>query len=163
MSRAPARRSRGEESGNSFVLFVVLLPILLGAFGLGLDMTRNVYIRTSLQNALDMATAAGAAVTTTAPGGRTVLRPEEALQTVEQVYALNRSTGPALACLGSRQPVAGTTLGKCWVQPAPPVLTDTTITYTVRERSTNAFLQVLGVPYQDYRLQSRSRVNQTTQ
>lgn len=161
------RPRRWDESSNSFAMFVVMLPLIIGAFGIGIDIARNVYIRTSLQNALDMATVGGAAVTEVAPGGGLRIDADNALLTTEQVYALNRASGPSVDCVDTPGNIPGTQLARCWrtgVGLRAPTVTDTAIYYSVRERSKNAFLPVLGVTslvWQDYVLESHAVLKQS--
>lgn len=171
MSRVAARwrryrdrpRKPRDERSNSFAMFVVLLPVIIGAFGLGVDTARNVYIRISLQNSLDMATVSGAAVTFVNGDGDVEIDQSEALATIRQVYALNRSQGPGLACIGPRTPVSGTDLVQCWKSWNPAVVNRANLTYSVHEQSTNAFLQIVGVRTQDYHLESDARLKQKTE
>lgn len=155
-------RRRIEELSNSFALMVVMLPVILGAFGMGIDMARNTYIRTSLQNTLDMATVAGAAVTNVTAGQPTI-NPTGAIQQTERIYAIDRNTGPGLACIGSRAIVSGTTLPMCWKRWHAPRVRATKLTYSVVEKSRNAFLPVIGIDFQTYHLVSHAVVNQQTQ
>lgn len=156
-------RGPRDERANSFAMFIVMLPMLIGAFGLGVDVSRNAYIRISLQNSLDAATVAGAGVTQINPNGEVVIMPGEALTTVEKLYAINRADGPGLKCTGSGATVAETDAPRCWRQWRPADITQNEVTYSVRERSTNMFLKMVGVVYQDYRLTSTARVRQSAQ
>lgn len=158
----PAPRHRAarvrDESSNSFAMFIVMLPIIMGAFGMGLDFSRNVYIRTTLQNALDMATVSGAGVTEINSQGRVDIVNGEALRTVERIYAINRSEVP-MDCWGDGDDIEGTTLNKCWRESEFGMSRDY-LTYGVRERSQNAFLTVIGVKWQRYDIVSNAAVNQ---
>jgi hypothetical protein len=156
-----------DEKSNSIALFIVLLPIIIGAFGLGVDVARNLYIRTSLQNSLDMAVVGGSGVTTTDGNNQIVLGVRHGgvidrnavVTEVERVYAMNRMQGPGLSCVG-RGTVPGTRLQKCWEQPTTPVVTSNFVYYSVAERSRNAFLQILSddLIYQHYTLESRATI-----
>jgi Flp pilus assembly protein TadG len=161
----PSRRAPRppDERGNTLAMFIVLLPIILGAFGMGVDTARNVYIRMSLQNALDMATVSGAAVTTISPSGQVVIDPAGARRTVEQMYALNRGQKPAVSCSGPGTPVPGAGVARCWQASHPPKVTAGQVSYEIREQSRNAFLGLLGAPTQTYTLRSTAVINQTTQ
>lgn len=157
------RATRADEASNSFAMFVVMLPMILGAFGIGVDMSRNLYIRTSIQNHLDMATVAGAATGTPTSTGIKITK-EYAIREVERVYAVNREGGPAMSCIGSQAVVPGTGgLHRCWKQPVGSKVTTTQVTYTVAERSRNAFLSVIGIPVQNYQVTSAAKVNQQTE
>jgi Flp pilus assembly protein TadG len=152
-----------DERGNTLAMFIMLLPLILGAFGMGVDTARNVYIRTSLQNALDMATVGAAAVTTVAPNGHVVIDAAGARRTVEQMYALNRGQKPSVSCSGPGTPVPGAGVPRCWQASAPPQVTATRVSYEIREQSRNSFLGLLGAPTQTYTLRSTAVINQTTQ
>lgn len=154
---------RRDEASNSFAMFVVMLPMILGAFGIGVDMSRNLYIRTSIQNHLDMATVAGAGTTVQTSAGLRV-DTKNALPQVERVYAVNRASGPGLSCIGNRSIIEGTDgQRRCWTQPVKAAATSTKVTYTVAERSRNSFLVVLGIKDQNYRVSSAAKVNQQTE
>ncbi len=157
--RAWAVRPR-DEASNSFPLLVLLLPLILGSFGIGLDTARNFYIRTSLQNDLDLAVVAGAAVTSYNNAGDVVIDGNRALREVERIYALNRGDGPGLSCTGDGAGVAGTDgLRRCWTTERQVVHpSGQRITYVIAERSRNAFLPVLGerFRYQDYTIRSEA-------
>lgn len=157
-------RRRRDEASNSFAVFIVMAPVIFGAFGMGLDLSRNTYIRTSLQNDLDMATVGGAAVTTVSSNGAVVINRPAAVSTLERLYAINRTHGPTLDCIGDAAPIPGTTLKRCWqTLNYGLVTTNQDLTYNVVERSRNAFLPVIGLTYQTYHLTSKARVNQDTQ
>ena len=157
--RAWAVRPR-DEASNSFPLLVLLLPLILGSFGIGLDTARNFYIRTTLQNDLDLAVVAGAAVTSYNTVGDVVIDGNRALREVETIYAINRADGPGLSCIGDGAGVAGTDgLRRCWATERQVVHpSGQRITYVLTERSRNAFLPVLGEQfrYQDYTIRSEA-------
>lgn len=151
---------RRDEASNSFAMFVVLLPVIIGSFGIGVDMSRNVYLRTTIQNHLDLAVVSGAGTHVT---NGTKIDPKAALVQTERVYAVNRAAGPGLTCTGSGKIVTGTTVPRCWTTPSAAAITATTVRYSVREQSRNAFLQIVGVRTQTYNITSFARVNQNTQ
>lgn len=152
-----------DESSNSFAMFVALLPVILGSFGMGIDISRNVFIRTSLQNSLDMAVVAGAGVTKVGEGGYVEIDREKVIPTIEHTYALNRAAGPALDCR-ERYVIADSNQVRCWrLLPNHIVVEPNYIEYGINERSRNAFLQVVGLAHQEYRLISEARVNQDTE
>lgn len=152
------RRVR-EEASNSFALFVVMLPLLMGAFGMGLDMSRNVFIRTELQNALDLAVVGGAAEVKWTGDGTLKINQEAAVNTTERLYNLNRAHASALICEGHGTiPEGG---GKrCWEQYGEPKANGVEYVYGVTEKSRNAFLPVIGVEYQSYNIVSRASLRQ---
>lgn len=164
-----SRRTRTpvDEASNSLVLLILILPMILAAFGLGVDISRNVYVRDSLQNALDTATAAGAAAVRNQPSGGLDFTPAVATRVTRAMYALDRMNGPATTCIGSGAFLPGTPgLRMCWQEPAGPPRIDAAagmLIYTVREQTRNAFLGMVGIPVQTYTLVSKARINQTDQ
>lgn len=147
------------EASNSFAMFIVMLPMLIGAFGIGVDTARNVYIRSSLQNALDMGTVAGAAVTRINANSRVVIDGANAVETVEIVYAANRRS-VALVCIGDRTIIPQGGGAKCW-RTVNVAVQPNYIRYVARERSKNAFLPIVGVETQRYTVRSTARLRQT--
>lgn len=163
--RSPTTRSRRwgrDEASNSFALFVVMLPMLLGAFGMGLDISRNVYIKTELQNALDLAVVGGAAEVKSTSTGDIAVDQTRAVAAAERIYQANRAQAAKLECT-STQTIEGSTTRRCWKRWEEPVASGTEFTYSVIERSRNAFLPVIGVTYQDYRLVSHASLRQDAQ
>lgn len=158
----PERRFGRDEASNSFALFVVMLPMLLGAFGMGLDISRNVYIRTELQNALDLAVVGGAAEVTHNSNGDIQIDRERAIATTERVYQANRAQAAALECKGGAV-IAGTEQRRCWALWEPAIANGAEFTYSVVETSRNAFLPTIGIPYQQYRLVSHASLRQDAQ
>jgi hypothetical protein len=147
-----------DEASNSFALFLIMMPVIMGAFGIGLDMSRNVYIRTTLQNGLDMATVSGAGVTDVNQEGVVDIDEEGALRAVETVYAQNRPG--FMECTGDNSRIGDTGYHRCWKQWGSPTINRAYLQYGVRERSKNAFLPVIGVKWQDYHIRSQARINQ---
>ena len=158
--KAPRRRN---EASNSFALFVVMLPCILGSFGMGLDMSRNVFIRTELQNALDMATVSGAGVWVVDSNGQPAIDKPGAIDAVEKVYAINRGNASKIDCWGTRAAIPGTALRKCWQMNGTPQVNAQYLSYGVKERSQNAFLTVVGVKWQKYDITSHAVINKASE
>lgn len=152
-----------DESSNSFALFVVMLPLLMGAFGMGMDMSRNVFIRTELQNALDLAVVGGAAEVRYTGSGDIKVNQEAAVATTERLYNLNRINASKLECLGGGHIAGAEGQRRCWKVLDLPAATGVEYVYGVSERSRNAFLPVIGVVYQDYQIISRASLRQDAQ
>lgn len=179
MTRPCLTRRRGDlaprardESSNSFAMFVIMIPLLMGAFGMGLDISRNVFIRTELQNGLDLAVVGGAAEVQFAPNGAAVVDLEKAVVATERVYNMNRAEAAALLCTKGQGLLADSGITRCWQPVDPHTYTDINKAtgvassgyyYAVRERSRNAFLSVVGVTYQDYLIESRASIRQAAQ
>lgn len=159
---AKSRRRVREEASNSFALFVVMLPMLMGAFGLGLDMSRNVFIRTELQNALDLAVVGGAAEVKWSGDGDLRINQEAAVNTTERIYNLNRAHASRLVCQGHAV-IANGGGTRCWLPYGEAKATGVEYVYGVTEKSRNAFLPVIGVEYQTYNIVSRASLRQDAQ
>jgi Flp pilus assembly protein TadG len=160
--RAKQRRFGRDEASNSFALFVVMLPMLLGAFGMGLDISRNVYIRTELQNALDLAVVGGAAEVRHDDAGNIYVDQARAVAAAERIYDANRQQAARLECT-SNHTIEGTGTRRCWQRWNEPVASGGEFTYSVVEISKNAFLPVVGVTFQTYRLVSHASLRQDAQ
>lgn len=163
-AKGSARRRWGrDESSNAFALFVVMLPMLLGAFGIGLDVSRNIYIRTELQNALDLAVVGGAAEVKHNPSGDIRIDAAQAISTTERVYNANRAHAAKLECTGTGS-LDGVLGGRrCWkVWNDVVSVNGVEFTYGVVERSRNAFLPVIGssLAYQDFKIVSHASLRQ---
>lgn len=154
-----------DESSNSFALMIVCLPVILAAFGIGVDLSRAVYVHSSLQNALDTSTVSGAAVVTESNGAFSI-HEKSAAATTRQVYAVDRLNEPGTSCIGPGSIVPGTTARMCWKEPkGGPAITGggKTLTYTVQERITNFFLVIINDRYQTLTLTSTATINQRNQ
>lgn len=167
MSRAVRRRD--DESANGLIIIISMMPLILSAFGLGLDMAKNVWIKTSLQGRLDGATVAAAGVTRVSANGQSVVidarptTPDNAYQTARRFYALNR---PGFVLCRSSPPVIANSGGlrMCWTEVAgtPALSADSkTIRYSIRETSPNSgFLTFVNLDFQKYRLESKARIKE---
>lgn len=146
------------EEANTFALLVTMLPMLMTAFGLGVDMTHNQYVRQELQASADQATVAATGATVTgADKVSRIVSDAEAFTILRRVYSANRDLGPArMNCIGTTY---------CWAEPSPPAIVSgrRVLVFTVHEQSRNGFLAGFGIPTQDYHLISRARVNQSTE
>jgi len=161
-----ARALHADEKGNSFAVFIVLLPLILGAFGTGIDIARNTYIRTTLQNSLDVAAVSGAAAATPDGTGKinltTAANQTRVLATIEKLYAMDRDAGPGIDCTGPQSPISGAPSGtvRCW-KTVKVTFKTSSVEITITEQSHNAFLQILGIPVQKYTLTSSGFVGQS--
>jgi len=162
---------REERAATSLVVFIMFFPLIAGAFGFGIDIAKNIWIRTSIQNAVDNSAVGGAAVTvinkkTGAVEVDTVNAPGE----MRKLYALNRADNPSLSCHAPTTFVVGSkSYTRCWTGEKTLVGKDpktgrlTTTQFNVKEESKNAFLGFLGQPIQAYSLQGKARVSLSTQ
>lgn len=142
---------REERAATSLVMFIVFFPLIVGSFGVGVDVARNIWVRTSLQNNVDTAVVGGAAVTTNERGFHIDAGPAQA--EIRKLYKMNRADNPGLKCFSGPY---------CWQEPfgAPVIgVPPLEATYTVREQTSNAFLQLLGQPTQQYNLRGHAKVS----
>lgn len=161
------RPGRGrDENGNGLIMLITLMPVILLAFGVGLDTARAMWVRQALQKAVDQAAVAGAATTRIDAAGGLVIDtvsapPNEAFSTTRRFYALNRPG--AVLCTGDRAAIPGTDRQRCWTEPATQPLRVSAdgqnLFFMVRERSPHSgFLRLAGLTHQDYNLISRARI-----
>jgi Flp pilus assembly protein TadG len=141
------------EDGNSFLLYIFLMPVLCGAFGLGLDMALGQYTRSGIQNAADLATTAGANKTTY-EGNRRVINKAQAESTIRSLYADKRLAYPNVT--GSPSNVTVTI--RSGRAGSPPMLETTII-----EKSPTLFLHLVGVTELTYQIKSQARLGYVTE
>ena len=152
-----------DESSNSFVLMLVALPVLISAFGLGIDMAHLAYTRQSIKSALETAVTSGAAVTRDSSTGTDFsIQATQAENVTRQVYATNRLNGPGLTCSGSGAPISGSQLSMCWTEPkGAPVVNqaDRSVTYTVTEKVKTFFLSYVGIHTETIKVTATTATN----
>lgn len=93
---AQSARGAGDDRGAVVVLFVLILPALLGFTAFALDLARLVTVRAELQNAADAAALAGARALVSG-GGVAAYDWLSAESTADSTIALNESDNGALA------------------------------------------------------------------
>lgn len=145
---------KGKEQGNTFVALMVMLPLLLGIFGVALDAGVGYYTRIGLQNSLDNAAVAGASQMNSvgvSGGSRNVINATKAAQVAKQVYSQSRQNYPNIQC-GSNTCYTFTSTVK----------NDPTrgqyLQLTIKESSKSLFLQFFGIEKQNYTLVSDARI-----
>jgi hypothetical protein len=166
--RDPEAR-REERAASSLVVFIMFFPLIVGAFGFGIDISKNIWIRTSIQNAVDSSAVGGAGVTVIDKKGVLLVDKALAPGQMRKLYALNRADNPGLSCKGDRVLIKGTSEVRCWTgekaqadkDPATGLYTRTL--FVVHEESKNAFLGFLGQPIQKYWLQGKAKVSRATE
>ncbi|MGV8846524.1 TadE/TadG family type IV pilus assembly protein [Tessaracoccus sp.] len=156
---------REERAASTLVAFFMFFPLVVGAFGFGIDLARNVWIRNSIQNAVDSAVVGGAGVTKITSAGVVVINPVPAVAEMRKLYAINRADNPNLKCIGDNAGFAanGITYHRCWRELPAPRVTSKTAQFNVQEQSRNAFMGLLGMPTQSYTLQGKAKVNRSTE
>lgn len=170
------REERNEE-GNSLIIYILLMPVLVLTMGLGIDLAINTYTQNTLQSALDQATqsAVSEANNPTATTQSVSLYTDMKV-TVEKIYDANRIGKLAnLACQGtSTTPWYSGPLGGSHITPPSGCgynevsfkIVDTGsganrtqyLTSEVVEYSKNSFLGMLGLPYQEYIIASQATI-----
>lgn len=136
------------EEGNSFLMFIFLMPLLCGAFGLGLDAALGQYTRQGIQNAADLATIAGANQTSY-EGNKKVINKERATAKIKEEYSKSRKTYPNIR---NTEPVITVkiTTGR--------LRSDRLLAVTVQEKSPTIFLHLVGVREFTYNISSQARL-----
>jgi Putative Flp pilus-assembly TadE/G-like len=156
---------REERAASSLVVFIMFFPLIVGAFGFGIDIARNIWIRTSIQNAVDSSAVGGAGVTRTDPRtGALAIDAGAAKNEMRKLYFLNRADNPSLTCRPAASfTVGGHTYARCWRGEVATVDANTnTAVFEVQEQSKNAFLGFLGQPTQNYSLQGKAKFSLAT-
>lgn len=153
------RMLRRNEQGNSFVMYVMMMLLMLGIFGLAVDTALNVYTRNAIQGAMDVATRT-AVQQINVVNGRVTVNADAARTVAEQTYAKNRpasgtSGGAMLVCQNSSS-------GRCFQVTEFQVGTDPRtgqqyVEFSVRERRNNLFLNLINVDQQVFEVTSRAR------
>jgi len=140
------------EEGNSFLLFIFLMPVLCGTFGLGLDAALGHYTRQGIQDAADLATMAGANQTVYS-GNKRVISYEKADAKVRQLYLEKRKAYPNI--ISSTPSISvRITSGRSASTPLLDVL--------IQEKSPTIFLHLVGVEKFTYNISSQARLGYVT-
>lgn len=152
--RRRGRALHQDERSNSLAMIIATLPLIIGVFGMGIDVARNVYIRSSLQNSLELAVVSGAGATFINGERAVEIDPARAEAAINTVYAANRATGPGpLVCQAGPH---------CWRQMGASRIRRDSVRWRIREVSRNAFLPILGLHEQRYVLDAYAQVRQQT-
>lgn len=173
------RITRKDESGNSFLMYLLLMPVLVATMGFGMDISINTYTQNTLQSSLDQATQSSVSLARNPDvTSNTVSLYEELRQQVRNIYDANRMGKLAnLACQGER--------GRAWYQgelggeqvtpPSGCGYTEVSVNITlggggsyreqyltaeVVEYSKNSFMAMFGIPYQEYHIRSEAVITQ---
>jgi len=160
-----------DESGNSFLMYLLLMPVLVATMGLGIDVSINTYTQNTLQSALDQATQSTVSLAKNPDATHSnVSLFEEMKQTVRRIYDQNRIGKLAnLACQGQDTPWSD----EGGVKVVPPsgcgytelevnIVSggagnrDQYLTASVVEYSKNPFSGMLGFPFQEYHIKSEA-------
>lgn len=149
-----------KENGNSFIMYILLLPILMGFFGYAVDSGISYYTRTGIQNALDSAAVAGAAGNTI-DGGRGVVYDAHG----NYIINGNRAKAQAIAAMKvslKQYPNLECDEYNCYNIKATIIDGGAgrgkVLRLTVQERSKTLFLHIIGISEQKYNLISEARI-----
>lgn len=105
-----AQDVRRDERGASTIVAIFLFLIIFTAFGFGFDIMRTVWMRASLQNDLDIATAAAAAQVRTNANGQIEIDPAAAHLMAQKSYQASRNLYGGLGCISQNLG------GHCWLE-----------------------------------------------
>lgn len=138
------------EEGNSFLLFIFLMPVLCGAFGLGLDAALGQYTRQGIQDAADISTLAGANQTEYAAGSnKRIISEAAAAAKVKELYLEKRKAYPNIT--GSEPTITVQITTGRWASTR-------LLAVTVQEKSPTIFLHIVGVSEFTYNISSQARL-----
>jgi Flp pilus assembly protein TadG len=170
------KRKGNEESGSAMIIFIMWMPIILGTFGLSVDMAIATYTSTTLQSALDTATQSSLSRAAN-PGleGNTTVNPrltaEKGHEYLVTYYNINRqdakgtNKNPFLRCQGTVAEGGGKLVrpstGCAWTENSYSVSTVGRVTemnVRVVEKSTSIFIKIIGFETITYGLESSARV-----
>lgn len=148
-------RKEGElESGNTFVLYVMMFGIMAIFLGFAIDSGMGFYTKNGMQSALDSAVVAGSAETDTNGNGRKVINKERAAKTAIDAFNSAKTNYPNLVTCNH--------LGACEKFSGIAVKSDPSrgqyFTMTATIYSKNVFLHMMGLPVQEYQLKSDARL-----
>lgn len=148
-------RKEGElESGNTFVLYVMMFGIMAMFLGFAIDSGMGFYTKNGMQSALDSAVVAATAETDTNSNGKKVINKERATKTAINAFNDAKVNYPNLVTCNH--------LGACEKFSEIAVKTDPSrgqyFTMTATIYSKNVFLHMMGLPVQEYRLKSDARL-----
>lgn len=141
-----------KENGNSFIMYILLLPVLMGFFGYAVDSGISYYTRTGMQNALDSAAVAGAAKVNYNGSGNFSINAERAKDQAISAMKVSLKQYPNLNCkdyncYDIKATIVNGGVGRGEV-----------LRLTVTERSKTQFLYIIGQHEQEYNLKSEARI-----
>lgn len=146
------------ENGNSFLMYILLLPLLMGFFGYAVDAGISYYTRTGMQNALDSAAIAGAAKVNYNGSGSFNIDVERAKSQAIASMKVSLKQYPNVECPS----------GSCYNNIQATIVDGggergQVLRLTVQEKSKTLFLHILGIKEQPYTLKSEARIGYVQQ
>lgn len=146
------------ENGNSFIMYILLLPLLMGFFGYAVDAGIGYYTRTGMQNALDSAAIAGATQVNYNGSGNFDINVDRARDQAVASMKVSLNQYPNIECPD----------GSCYNNITATVVNvggerGSVLRLDVQEKSKTLFLHVLGIKEQPYTLKSEARIGSIQQ
>lgn len=149
-----ARKSGEFESGNTFVMYVMMFGIMAIFLGFAIDTGMGFYTKNGMQRALDSAAVTAANQSDYAGNGKKVINKERATTTAINAFNAAKVNYPNL--------VSCNTKGECSKFSNIAVKTDATrgqyFTITATIYSKNVFMHMVDLPVQKYILKSEARL-----
>lgn len=139
------------EDGNSFLLYIFMVPVICGAVGLGIDTSMSQYIRAGVQSSVDSATVA-AAQKTSYSGSTREINHSAADARARTLYNSDRKNYPAIT--GNAPTIKTSIVNKNGVR---------MIRMNVKEKSPTVFLHLVGVNEFTYEVVSEARIGSSRQ
>lgn len=146
-----AFRKSHREEGNSFFLYLFMIPVICGAVGLGIDTSMGQYVHAGIQSSVDSATVA-AAQKTTYSGSTRIIDLTTASARASSLYKSDRKNYPAIT--GSSPTITTTIVNKNGIR---------MLRVTVTEKSPTVFLHLVGVNEFNYKVVSEARIGSSRQ
>jgi Flp pilus assembly protein TadG len=146
------------ENGNSFIMYILLLPVLMGFFGYAVDSGISYYTRTGMQNALDSAAIAGATKVNYNGAGNFVIDAERAKAQAIASMKVSMKQYPNVECSS----------GSCYNNIKATIVSGgsgrgSVLRLTVQQKSKTLFLHIIGIKEQPYNLKSEARIGYVQQ
>jgi Flp pilus assembly protein TadG len=143
---------RDKENGNAFIMYILLLPLLMGFFGYAVDAGISYYTRTGMQNALDSAAVAGAAQVNYNSSGTYVINVDRAKTQAIAAMKVSLQQYPNIECkeyncYNVNATILHNVAGRGDV-----------LQLTLTEKSKTLFLHIIGIREQSYNLKSEARI-----
>lgn len=144
------------EDGNSFLLYIFIIPVLCGAVGLGIDTSMGQYVKAGIQNAADTATVA-AATKTSYSGGYKIINKTAAEKQARTLYNNSRKNYPAISKSSPtiKVSVVYVNVGGNLISQA--------LRMEISEKSPTVFLHMVGVDEFKYNIVSEARIGSARQ
>lgn len=148
------RKSGEFESGNTFVMYVMMFGIMAIFLGFAIDSGMGFYTKNGMQRSLDSAAVVGANQTDYSGSGKKIINAERATNAAIKAFNDTKVNYPNLVNCNEK--------GECSKFSNMMVKTDPTrgqyYTITATIYSKNVFMHMVGLPVQKYTLKSEARL-----